>query len=36
VEVQARGGALRIEWDGQGSVFMTGPAELVFDGEIEL
>jgi len=36
VEVQARGGQLRIEWDGRGSVFMTGPAETVFDGEIEL
>ncbi len=36
VEVQARGGQLRIEWDGTGSVFMTGPAETVFDGEITL
>jgi len=36
VEVQARGGQLRIEWDGQGSVFMTGPAETVFDGVIQL
>ncbi|WP_326534487.1 diaminopimelate epimerase [Pseudorhodoferax sp.] len=36
VEVQTRGGLLRIEWDGQGSVFMTGPAETVFEGEIEL
>jgi diaminopimelate epimerase len=36
VEVQARGGQLRIEWDGAGSVFMTGPAETVFDGEITL
>ncbi|MBH9576278.1 diaminopimelate epimerase [Inhella proteolytica] len=36
VEVQARGGQLRIEWDGQGSVFMTGPASTVFEGSIEL
>ena len=36
VEVQARGGRLRIEWDGAGSVFMTGPAETVFEGTIEL
>ena len=36
VEVQARGGQLRIEWDGQGSVFMTGPATTVFEGSIEL
>ena len=36
VEVQTRGGLLRIEWDGQGSVFRTGPAETVFEGEIEL
>jgi len=36
VEVQARGGQLRIEWDGQGSVFMTGPAETVFEGTIDL
>jgi diaminopimelate epimerase len=36
VEVQARGGLLRIEWDGQGSVYMTGPAETVFEGTMEL
>ncbi|MEK8028932.1 MAG: diaminopimelate epimerase DapF [Pseudomonadota bacterium] len=38
VDVQARGGVLTIEWDGtdEGHVFMTGPAETVFDGEIEL
>ena len=36
VEVQARGGRLRIEWDGTGSVFMTGPATPVFQGTIEL
>ncbi len=37
VEVHARGGLLRIEWAGGDSpVFMTGPAETVFQGEIEL
>ncbi len=37
VEVHTRGGALRIEWpDDQAPVLMTGPAEFVFDGEIEL
>ncbi len=37
VDVQARGGRLTIGWAGPGSpVFMTGPAETVFEGEIEL
>ncbi|MFG6467648.1 diaminopimelate epimerase [Roseateles sp. BYS87W] len=37
VEVQTRGGQLRIEWAGGDSpVLMTGPAVKVFDGEIEL
>ena len=41
VEVQARGGVLIIEWRGgadhhDGPVRMTGPAETVFEGEIEL
>lgn len=27
------GGDLMLEWDGRGSVFMTGPATRVFDGE---
>jgi diaminopimelate epimerase len=27
------GGDLILEWDGQGSVFMSGPATRVFDGE---
>ncbi|MBV8604976.1 MAG: diaminopimelate epimerase [Pelomonas sp.] len=35
VEVQTRGGDLRIEWSGA-NVVMTGPAETVYDGEIEL
>lgn len=37
VEVQTRGGVLTIEWPGPGcAVLMTGPAETVFEGEIEL
>jgi diaminopimelate epimerase len=37
VEVETRGGRLTIEWAGGTShVFMTGPAQTVFEGEIEL
>jgi diaminopimelate epimerase len=37
VEVQTRGGQLRIEWaGGESPVLMTGPAVKVFDGEITL
>jgi len=37
VEVHARGGTLRIEWPhDEASVLMTGPAETVYEGEIEL
>jgi diaminopimelate epimerase len=36
VDVQTRGGRLTIEWPGHGSVLMTGPAETVFEGDIEL
>lgn len=44
VEVHTRGGDLRIEWAGmvpggpglEAPVFMTGPAQTVFEGEIEL
>ena len=37
VEVHTRGGLLTIEWRGLGHpVLMTGPAETVFEGEIEL
>jgi diaminopimelate epimerase len=35
VSVTARGGTLTIEWSG-GSVWMTGPATKVFEGEVEL
>jgi diaminopimelate epimerase len=37
VQVQARGGLLQIEWrEVDSHVLMTGPAETVFEGEIEL
>ena len=37
VDVQARGGVLTVEWpDDEASVLMTGPAETVYEGEIEL
>ncbi len=37
VEVHTRGGRLLIEWAGMGKpVRMTGPAQTVFEGEIEL
>jgi diaminopimelate epimerase len=37
VEVHARGGDLLVEWPGDdAAVLMTGPAETVFHGEIEL
>jgi diaminopimelate epimerase len=35
VDVHTRGGKLSIDWQG-GSVLMTGPAEPVFTGEIEI
>jgi len=37
VDVETRGGRLTIEWKGASApVLMTGPAETVFEGEIEL
>jgi diaminopimelate epimerase len=37
VDVETRGGRLTIEWPGEGApVLMTGPAQTVFEGEIEL
>ena len=37
VDVETRGGRLTIEWSGEGApVLMTGPAQTVFEGEIEL
>ena len=37
VDVETRGGRLTIEWAGEAApVLMTGPADTVFEGEIEL
>jgi len=37
VEVATRGGGLTVHWDGPGrNVRMSGPAQIVFEGEIEL
>ena len=37
VDVETRGGRLTIEWAGEGApVLMTGPAETVYEGEIDL
>jgi diaminopimelate epimerase len=37
VEVQTRGGNLTVQWPGDNApVMMTGPATLVFEGEIEI
>jgi diaminopimelate epimerase len=37
VEVSLRGGTLEVEWSGQDeSVFMTGPAEYVYEGSYEM
>lgn len=36
-ELLLNGGSLFIEWDEEsGCIFMTGPAETVFTGEVEL
>ncbi|MGR4064766.1 MAG: diaminopimelate epimerase [Vulcanimicrobiaceae bacterium] len=36
VRVEAPGGTLKVEWDGSGAVFLTGPAVRVFDTTIEV
>ncbi len=33
VDITLPGGPLRIEWDGAGEVYLTGPAQRVFSGE---
>lgn len=35
VTVRVPGGELRVEWDGKGHAFLTGPAERVFDAAID-
>ncbi|MGH8258622.1 MAG: diaminopimelate epimerase, partial [Steroidobacteraceae bacterium] len=37
VSVHVRGGELRVNWDGLGtSIWLTGPAEVAFEGRVEL
>jgi diaminopimelate epimerase len=36
VEIKLPGGILTIDWDGEGEVFLEGPAEEVFNGEWDL
>lgn len=36
ITLNLTGGQLAIRWDESGTVFMTGPAELIFTGEVEL
>ena len=36
VKVHMDGGILIIEWDGLNSIIMSGPAEIVFEGEFDL
>jgi len=33
VEIKLPGGNLEVEWDGEGEVFLSGPAEIVFTGK---
>jgi len=32
VEIKQPGGTLEVEWDGEGEVYLSGPAEIVFNG----
>ena len=36
VDIKLPGGLLTIDWDGEGEVFLEGPAEEVFSGEWHL
>jgi diaminopimelate epimerase len=37
VEVRLPGGTLRVRWSGEGEpVWMTGPAQTVFEGSVDL
>ena len=33
VDITQPGGVLTVEWDGRGEVYLTGPAEFVFEGD---
>jgi diaminopimelate epimerase len=32
VDIKQPGGTLEVEWDGEGEVYLSGPAEIVFSG----
>ena len=32
VDIKLPGGTLEVEWDGEGEVYLSGPAEIVFNG----
>lgn len=34
--IHLRGGDLLVEWNEDGNIYMTGPAEFVYEGEVEL
>lgn len=36
VDIELRGGTLRVDWDGQGEVQLTGPCEVLWSGQVEL
>jgi diaminopimelate epimerase len=36
VDVHVPGGVLRVEWDGRGAAFLSGPASRIFDAELDL
>ena len=36
VTVHMDGGSLIIDWDGSSSIIMSGPAEIVYEGEFDL
>ena len=37
VQVEARGGALRVDWEGPGRpIWLTGPASVAFEGHVEI
>ncbi|WP_061231737.1 diaminopimelate epimerase [Leptospira interrogans] len=36
VQIDLRGGTLRIQWQESGNILMTGPAREIFSGEIEI
>ena len=36
VEVEFKGGVATVKWNDKGSIFLSGPAETVFHGQIDL